>query len=296
VLEAAFVYAQHADATLELAARFDAARAGGDAWPAVGATARRLLLSVGPATGRWGKLALPWTDPPEDGTDWAFETRVLMAAEPAIPLPRPRIVALRDSLRARRPYRLLMALTYSDAAALSGAELQRYLDGLLSVRLGEYQPAEQAAGELAAAGADGRRRPAAMLAHALRAEIAHAAGDDRHALAELDHFELAPTRWTTLPTHWGTRARFLRAEILLALGREEEAADFYDSIFTAFDAAYLALAHLRRAQIHARRREGDAARFHYGRFVSLWEACDPEFRPLLEQARRELAALGPAPQ
>jgi tetratricopeptide (TPR) repeat protein len=291
MLEAAFVYAQNADAALELAPRFDPSHIGSEGWPAVSAQGRRLLVSVGPATGRWDRSLVRWSALPVDAADWAFETRILMAAEPAIPLGRARVLALRDSLRSRRPYPLLKALTYSEPAEVTGALVQRYLDGLLSVRLRERQVAEQAAGELAAGGPFG-----ALLAHALRAEIAHASGDDRRALAALDWFDLAPSRWTALPSHWGTRARFLRAEVLRALGRADEAADFYESVHSSIDAPYLALAHLRRAQLHARRGDTAQARFHYGRFRSLWQDCDPEFRPLVEQAQRELAALPAAAQ
>jgi DNA-binding SARP family transcriptional activator/TolB-like protein len=294
VLEAAFVYAQNA-AVLELAPRFDPRRRATESFAAMSDQGRRLLASVGPATGRWEHPATSWLEP-ADTRDWALATRVLMAAEKGFPVPRARVAALRDSLRARRPFPLLKSLTYSDPPVISGADWQRYLDGLLSVRLGDQRAAAQAASALEVAGTEGSREERAMLAHALRAEIAHAAGDDRRALAELDQFDLGPPNWIALPLHWGTRVRLLRAEVLLALGRDGEAADLYASIISTFDAPYVALAHLRRARVHARHVEPEQARFHYGRFLSLWMDADADFQPLVAQARQELEALGPAPR
>ncbi len=295
-LEAAFVYAQNLDAALELAPRFDPAGAATESWPSVSTQGRRLLLSVGPAAGRWDRQSIRWSEVPADARDWLFETKVLIAVEPSLSVSRARLAALRDSLRARRPYPVLKSLTYPSPSGLAGADMQRYLDGLLSIRLGDRAEAERDASELGSGGGDSTGHTRAMLGVALRAEIAQAAGDHRRALAELDRFDLAPTEWVKLPSHWGTRARFLRAEVLTALGRDGEAADLYDSIHSSLDAPYIALAHLRRAQIHARHGEPDQARFHYGRFLRWWEDADPEFQPLVVQARRELAALGPAPR
>jgi len=49
---------------------------------------------------------------------------------------------------------------------------------------------------------------------------------------------------------------------------------------------------LSKAQILERR--GDRARAidHYNRFLVLWEKCDPELRPLLDEATRGLSRLG----
>jgi predicted Zn-dependent protease len=38
------------------------------------------------------------------------------------------------------------------------------------------------------------------------------------------------------------------------------------------------------------------ARLHYARFVSWWEDCDPELRPMWEEGRAALQRLTPVPQ
>jgi len=296
VLEAAAIYAQNLDAAAELAPRFADRGESGVAGGVLG-QGRRLLAALDLTSGRWDRTDASGGREPADSRDWRLESEALLAAEPLVALPRARIAALRDSLLARRPYPLLQSLAVNGATPVTGDEMQSYLAGLLSVRLGELATAEAIATRLAGAPGGDRDRPGRMLAKTLRAELARSRGDTRRALAELDGFEIAPAGGRLLlPLHWGVRERFLRAELLVALGRDDEAADLYDSIESAYDLPYLALAHFRRAQIHARQHEVAQARFHYGRFLSLWKDCDPAFRPLVEQGRRELAALPASPQ
>jgi tetratricopeptide (TPR) repeat protein len=296
VLEAALVYAQNLDAAAQLAPRYDVARSRTDIASAMRGLARRVVASLDVIAGRWDAPYAPPPNDPADPQGWRIEAEALQAAEPLMPVPRPRIAALRDSVLARHPYFVYRTLTM-DSSALTGAEMQAYLAGLLSVRLGDRPGAEASIAQLAAGGDGGRAQLAAMLASALRAELKRSRGDVRGALAELDGFDLMPAVGRLrLPLHWGVRERFLRAELLLALGRDDEAAQLYDSFESVYDAAYLAPAHLRRAQIHARHGELEQARFHYGRFLSMWRDCDPAFRPLVEQARQELAALPAASQ
>ena len=54
---------------------------------------------------------------------------------------------------------------------------------------------------------------------------------------------------------------------------------------------YLAPAHLQQAEIYEKLGDKQEAAGHYQRFLKLWGDCDPELRPMLEEARRRLAAL-----
>jgi hypothetical protein len=87
--------------------------------------------------------------------------------------------------------------------------------------------------------------------------------------------------------------RYLRAELLRALGRDDEALRVYASFPDpqGYDLHYLALSHLGRARIHDAR--GDAARAatHYRRFIALWAEADPELQPLVLEARARLNGL-----
>jgi tetratricopeptide (TPR) repeat protein len=78
------------------------------------------------------------------------------------------------------------------------------------------------------------------------------------------------------------------------LGRDDEALRWYatQGQSTIPDLIYLAPAHLRQAEIHERRGDRAEAIADYRRFVELWSECDPELRPLVDDARRHLARLG----
>jgi DNA-binding SARP family transcriptional activator/TolB-like protein len=285
LLEAALVYAQNIDAARELAPRFG---------PEAGAAyivlhGRRVVTTLGLLAGQWSRDSVARLIGRAVDDDWLLETQVLLAAEPLFPIPRERIAALRDSVAARRPYPAL-TVPYTTADPGVGPAMQDYLLGLLSVRLGDLVAAERYAARLAAIREAGRTGWSAMLAHGLRAEIARTSGDLRGALAELDRFEVTPSMGMLhSPTHWGARERFLRAEVLHALRRDDEAADLYDSFLSVYDAPFLAVAHLRRAEIHASQGDGEQAAFHYQRFINLWKDCDPEFRPMVARAEQALA-------
>ncbi|NIP89871.1 MAG: hypothetical protein GWN84_03390, partial [Gammaproteobacteria bacterium] len=94
------------------------------------------------------------------------------------------------------------------------------------------------------------------------------------------------------------RERYLRAGLLAATGREEEALVWYNGFSEAspYALAYLAPSHLERARIYERRGEREQAARHYPRFVELWSECDPELRPMAQQAQRALVRLSGEPQ
>ncbi len=78
-------------------------------------------------------------------------------------------------------------------------------------------------------------------------------------------------------------------------GRREEAASWYGTLggSTIWEATLVPSATLRLARLAAREGHPDAARREYERVVTMWAQCDPELRPLLEEARRGAAADAP---
>jgi hypothetical protein len=94
------------------------------------------------------------------------------------------------------------------------------------------------------------------------------------------------------PFYFHEYEQLVRAELLDELGRDDEALQAYRGI-----ADYLfhggAPAHRRLAELYERRGEPQKAAAHRARFAELWKDCDPEFRPLVEEARRRISSLSP---
>jgi tetratricopeptide (TPR) repeat protein len=88
--------------------------------------------------------------------------------------------------------------------------------------------------------------------------------------------------------------RWVRAELYRQLGADVEALRWYSSFPDpgAYDVAYLAASHLRRADIHARLGERAEAAREYRRFLALWRDADPRLRAPVARARAWLATEG----
>jgi tetratricopeptide (TPR) repeat protein len=171
-------------------------------------------------------------------------------------------------------------------------DLKDLIMGLLSARRGDTVSALGHAERLERVrGLHGLTRFATASALTLRAEVARVGGRREEALALL---ERAPI-FASLSTVVSSRAyeRFLRAELLRELGRDDEALRWYATQGQSIipDLIYLAPAYLRQAQIHEKRGDRAQAIAEYQRFVELWSDCDPELRPLVEDARRRIARL-----
>lgn len=274
LFQAAALYAQNLDAARDLAGPFSASLTKS----AFRQLRQRYIGELGVAGGQWTRDGAP-----DDG--WRLEAEVLLAAEPLFPVPRARVAALRDSIAARRPYPLLAPPLTHPGVQLR-PEMQMYLLGLLSARLGDTAAATRYAAALGSVRDPRRAEPARDLARGVRAEIARSQGDFKRALAAIEGFPFdVSAPGARAAAHWGVRERFLRAELLLALGREEEALPWYDSFQGGYDLPFIAAAHFRQGEIEERLGHRERADFHYGRFLSMWRNCDPEFQPLIERAR-----------
>ena len=249
--------------------------------------ARRVASDVPLAGGRWGIEPATRLLGASVDADWLTEAQAILASDPFIPVTRRRIAALRDSVAARAIYP-----TLSPAVAPVpdlGPEMRAYLLGLLSVRLGDRPAAGRYLAALEERSRTAGPSPASDLARGLRAELARSAGDLPGALAELEGFTfLPPTAGRRALAHWGNHERFLRAELLHALGRDREALPWYESLMSSYDLPWLAAAHIRMGEIHERLGDRGRAAFHYGRALALWRDADPEFAPLLARVSTAL--------
>lgn len=157
--------------------------------------------------------------------------------------------------------------------------IRLYVLGLAAARAGDTAAAEAYARAVAA-------RPAATrvpslahdLARSIRAHAAYRAG--HHALA-LQLLEAAPVRAPVeyanySPLYPRPQDRFLRAELLLAMGRAREAVGWYESFGgdSFYDLAYLAPAQRRLAELHERFGDRARAAVHLERVRTLWADAD----------------------
>jgi tetratricopeptide (TPR) repeat protein len=100
------------------------------------------------------------------------------------------------------------------------------------------------------------------------------------------------------PFYWGpvystAFSRYLRAELLYRLGRNEEALNWYRSLAEIYfyDLPYRAPAAFKIAEICENAGRREEAIHEYERFLALWRDCDPEFKPMTAVAEKRLVEL-----
>jgi DNA-binding SARP family transcriptional activator/TolB-like protein len=248
--------------------------------------------------GRWHSA---WTDLDRVGEffpRWTDLYRALWGSVPFAPVGREELEALREPISNWRLDEIHPSVSgiLERAHDILAPQLQLYALGRLSLKLGDLDDALQYADELEALG----NPPEALSftadrALSLRAHILFEQGLLEEALEVLDG---QPRRiriqWLySAPFYPAPEDRFLRGEIYARLERYDEALNWYAAIgtVTGYDSPYLAMSHLRRAEIYDRLGEGVKAAEHYEKFVDLWRDCDPELRPLVDEARSALERL-----
>ncbi len=229
----------------------------------------------------------------------ALEYRALLSSLPFVPTPPDTLRALRHALMALDPGMIPRSTNPSVFFSLKSwghGVLRRYLLGLVSARLGDVAAAERSAAQLEAL-----RLPlaagtfAADLAGGVRAQLAVVQGDTAGALTVLDGIERRV--WyldaSSSAVHSQVLERFTRAEVLHALGQDDEALGWYEHLteLVAYEVVYRPWANLRRAEIYEAQGDTARAREHYQRFIDLWQNADPELQSWLELAESGLARL-----
>jgi DNA-binding SARP family transcriptional activator/tetratricopeptide (TPR) repeat protein len=174
--------------------------------------------------------------------------------------------------------------------------LRLYLLGVIDARLGNTMQAERAAEELRRLGAAPHAAAfGADLARAVEAEVARLGGDPARALVLLDAMQIRPSNvaGTFSPFYSHARERFVRAELLHALGRADDAARWYASVAESppFGYVFLGPSLLRRAELHEQRGAPADAALLYREFIEVWDDADAALRPLVYHARRQLMQL-----
>ncbi len=174
--------------------------------------------------------------------------------------------------------------------------VRQYTLGILAARLRDSAGAASAAATLHRLAASGNATSLVRdLDRGLRAQLAWEHGRPEEALRLLEALESRDWQGEVTLTPFVSRAneRFLRGEVLAALGRDAEALAWFASvgIGTVTEVPLQALSHLRQGEVHERLRNRAQAARHYARFIELWRDADPEFRPRVDSARARLATL-----
>jgi tetratricopeptide (TPR) repeat protein len=253
------------------------------------------------ARGRWRAAQAELAAAETFDRDQATACTGLLTAAPTLRAPADRLLDARAAIAAWSP-----ANPSPAAASISRllprpdlyAQQRLYLMGLLDLRLGDFEAAlVQAAALESTPCAPDAVTLVRETAAAIRARVAWSLGRRDEALAEILQAR-RPVRFDLLhpsPFHAQADERFALAGWLEESGRHEEALPWYASFLrgSVHDLVYAAPALLREGAIYERLREIPCARERYGRFAAAWRDCDPELRPLLEEARAGIERLEP---
>ena len=188
--------------------------------------------------------------------------------------------------------------------------MRLHLLSLLSARLGARDEALRHAAALerlpVPAGAAG---VVDALVRTARANVAAERGDPRGVLAALGPSGRGlPLVYTGAVGFTDVYARWLRAEALRALGRDEEALRWYSVVpegpegdaadgvaLPTLELALLAPSYLRRAELFERRGDRATARELHARFAALWADADAPAREVVRKAAERAARLSGEP-
>ncbi|HEX6309514.1 MAG TPA: hypothetical protein VFZ69_15055 [Longimicrobiales bacterium] len=263
--------------------------------PATVAEAHRLRAVLHAARGRWTDARTEFAraerlEPAEPPI-----LRALCAGLPFLAVPRGDLAAARDAIAAWTPAVPVVSARPAFAVALR-PQLRLYLLGILSSRLGAGDEAMRHAAALERLPVPNGAGPlVAGMAATVRADVLRERGELTEALAVLDRARgEVPLELISVMGLGEEYARYLRAELLYALARDDDALrwmtyGFAVSLASPLQFPLFAPFALRQAQIHERRGNAAVAAHHYSRFLAYWSKPDSALEPLTVQARERLA-------
>jgi DNA-binding SARP family transcriptional activator len=251
--------------------------------------AYRLLARVAVARGQWSAAQVQLDSAKRFDATSALELRSLLAVLPFIQLPEAELRMIRSEVE-RWDARVERPGEPSHSAAHIGLHpyIRLFRLGLLDTRLGDTAPALAEAQRLDRAADSSVGLKANALRAFARSIRAHVAGEDgrpRDALAELDRAD-----WQMVESVFEAEAldRYYRAELLTALGRDAEAANWYRTIAerATYELVYLAPAKWRLGQSYERAGDRARAREAFRAAAGLWQKADAPFQAVAADAIR----------
>ena len=222
------------------------------------------------ARGRWSAARTSLASAAARSHGAALEARAFLSALPFSPVDAGEIADLREMLREWNAAEMPELQNPSMFVRIHNGiheHIRLYLLGILSARLDEPAEAEQYASAVDRLGRSRIHRALGRaLAAGIRADAAARRGSPEEALTILDQgaMEISYDPPMASPFYSGTRERFLRAELLSALGRDDEALPLYQSFgeISVYDVVYDAVGHRRCAETYERRGDVERAGQH----------------------------------
>jgi TolB-like protein len=259
---------------------------------------RVLLAHLALAQGRWKEarreLALARKLTPVDATEY----EMLLDLAPFLPTTPDELAVTRAALIAQpdSPANNSMAMSWPHTQGALRPMVRIYLEGLISAREGDEAGSAHSLEALSALhDPTSSVMMAEGFAQSIRAEHERML---HHPAAALGYIERG-RRKTPFAPAWTSGfvsqayERYLHAELLHELGRDDEALRWYGTFAenSPYDLVYLAPSLYRQAQIYDARGNKALAAQRYESFLALWKECDPELAPLTANARTRLASL-----
>ena len=256
--------------------------------PDVRGYGHRMLAQTALARGKWRLAQQEVEAAARFDSIPALELLSLFDALSFIPVPQAEIMKTRETLRRWEPIEQPPALQHTAAHTGLHPYLRLHRLGLLDIKLGDTTLALQRARTLDRTGdSTTGGRFAHTLAQSIRARVAEAGNRYAEALGQIES-----AGWEAAASVFASEAydRYLRAELLQRLGRDDEALGWFGSIAerAAYELVYLAPAHRHQAEIYERRGQRELAAQHYRRFIDLWSGADAELQPRVKEARERL--------
>ncbi|MEP6730291.1 MAG: BTAD domain-containing putative transcriptional regulator [bacterium] len=258
---------------------------------------RVVLAHLDLAQGKWrearAELAIARVHAPID----ALEHQLLLSMAPFVATPsadlnRERAELLQLPAAPAVPSTLPWPRTHSGLHPM----LRAYLAGMSSARTGDDAHRTQYLAELEKINdPTGPTALAKGFALSINAERLRQQGHPAQALTELEHAR----RETPFVPAWTSGfvsqayERYVRAELLHDLGRDDEALAWYRTFAenSPYDLVYLAPSIYREAQIYDARGQRAQAVERYKRFIELWKDCDPQLKSWTTDAKTRVARL-----
>ena len=225
----------------------------------------RLLANVSLARGQWAdaKAQIDTAIALDDGS--SLTQLAIAATQRFIAVSVPELEDIRSRVMHSSPER-----DTASANAVAGALERLHALGLLDVRLSDKNGARAAAASLDSfSGTAGTRRVAHTLAQSIRAHLAASEGHPLEALAKLDS-----AGWEGPAHRFPSEVadRYLRATLLMDVGRTSEAARWFGAIAerSAYELPYLAPSQAALATLDEKAGNAASARQHRRRVEALW--------------------------